>query len=312
MSLSSDLIPGLKEPVPVQTLSGSSDPLSMVRLEVLRLDLMHPLVSGNKWYKLKYNLADCLKRGSRIVISFGGAWSNHLHALAAACQISGIACIGVVRGHKPETLSPSLCDMQAMGMQLHFVNRETYRLRHDPAFHATLIRGLGCDEVTTQIIPEGGSNDLAMRGCAEILSCHSIEPDDYDLIVTACGTGATLAGLILGAAGKGRFLGVSVLKGGDFLRRDIRKRLIGVDCACDNWQLRTEFHCGGYARQTDELLSFIESFTHETDLPLDRVYTGKLFFALKQLVASGYIVADSRILAIHTGGLQGNRLLLNG
>ncbi len=309
MASPSDLIPGLTEPVPLQNLVIQKGPLAAIHLDVLRLDLVHPLVSGNKWYKLKYNLDDCLKHGVRTVVSFGGAWSNHLHALAAACQVVGVEVVGVIRGHKPDVLSPSLKDMQAMGMRLHFVTREAYRRRYDAEFHSELIETLGCDPAVTRIIPEGGSNASAMQGCAEILSLHDIQPGDYDCIAAACGTGATLAGLILGAEGKGRFLGVPVLKGGDFLVQDIRKRLMDFDCEYQNWQLRTEFHCGGYARQTDELQQFIRRFSEETGVPLDRVYTGKLFFALEQLVASGDILPGSRILAIHTGGLQGNRSL---
>ncbi|GAA4647961.1 pyridoxal-phosphate dependent enzyme [Kistimonas scapharcae] len=310
MASPSGLIPGLIEPVPLQKLVIQKGPLASIHLDVLRLDLVHPLVSGNKWYKLKYNLDDCHKRGFQTVISFGGAWSNHLHALAAACQVVGVESVGVIRGQKPDVLSPSLKDMQAMGMRLHFVTREAYRRRYDTEFHGELIVALGCDSAVTRIIPEGGSNASAMQGCAEILSLHSIQPVDYDRIATACGTGATLAGLILGAEGKGRFLGVPVLKGGDFLVQDIRKRLMDFGCDYQNWQLRTEFHCGGYARQTDELQQFIRRFYEDTGVPLDRVYTGKLFFALEQLVENGDILPDSRILAIHTGGLQGNRLLV--
>ena len=309
MASPSDLIPGLREPVPLQNLVIYKGSLASVHLDVLRLDLVHPLVSGNKWYKLKYNLAECLKTGVRTVISFGGAWSNHLHALAAACQMVGIECIGVIRGHKPAVLSPSLQDMQAMGMRLHFVTREAYGRRHDAEFHRELIGTLVCDPVSTRIVPEGGSNASAMKGCAEILSLHGIQPDDYDLVAAACGTGATLAGLILGAEGKGRFLGIPVLKGGKFLVEDICRRLMDFGRDYQNWQLRTEFHCGGYARQTDELQQFMLRFCNEAGVPLDRVYTGKLFFALEQLVEHGDIQPDSRILAIHTGGLQGNRLL---
>ncbi|WP_211828816.1 1-aminocyclopropane-1-carboxylate deaminase/D-cysteine desulfhydrase [Kistimonas asteriae] len=310
MASPSDLIPGLIEPVPLQNLVIQQGPLASIHLDVLRLDRVHPLVSGNKWYKLKYNLDECLKSEVKTVVSFGGAWSNHLHALAAACQVVGIESVGVIRGHKPDVLSPSLQDMQAMGMCLHFVTREAYRRRHDVEFHHELIDTLACDPTSTRMIPEGGSNALAMQGCVEILSLHGIQSEDYDLVATACGTGATLAGLILGAAGKGRFLGVPVLKGGDFLIQDIHQRLMDIKCDHQNWQLRTEFHCGGYARQTEELQQFVRRFFDETGVPLDRVYTGKLFFALEQLVEKGDVLPGCRVLAIHTGGLQGNRSLM--
>jgi 1-aminocyclopropane-1-carboxylate deaminase len=278
-----------------------------VVLKVLRLDLLHPVVSGNKWYKLRLNLAAADAHGYSRLLSFGGAFSNHLLALSAAAKAANMESIGIVRGELPTPLNPILTLAQAQGMQLHAISRSDYRNRRDPGFLSDLQRVHG----PSYLIPEGGGNVLGARGCMEIVDSLQWDgasaADRY--LILACGTGTTMAGLLAGIATRSQCLdmhviGVPVLKGGEFLQRDIRNLLIeGGWRDPGNWHLETAFHGGGYARQTPALQEFIRDFSQETRLPLEPVYTGKLFLALGSLLRSGVIPPGSEIIAIHTGGL---------
>ena len=272
-----------------------ADPLitsTGVELYVKRDDLIHPYVSGNKLYKLKYNAQEALKQGHNTILTFGGAWSNHLVATAAYCKENSLKCIGVVRGEElaNNTLSPALQFCQEQGMQLHFVSREEYKLKTNEDFVSRLSDIFG----PFFLVPEGGANALGVKGASEIL--NGVE--GYDYIVCACGTGTTLAGLINTALPNTTYMGFSVLKGEDTLTAEVEK-YIGHK---RGWSINTDYHCGGYAKTNTELLAFKEQFEKTNQIPLDRVYTAKLFLGLYSLINNGLFPSGAKILAIHTGG----------
>lgn len=305
-----------------------------VRLFIKRDDLIHPYVSGNKLYKLKYNVEDAIDKGYDTILTLGGAYSNHLVATAAYCKEARLKCIGIVRGsplpnpppigegtYAYKNLSPPLLYCQDQGMQLHFVSREDYRKKEEPHFIAGLEKRFG----RFYLVPEGGANALGMKGAAEILS--RIDTAIYTHIAVASGTGTTLAGMInspvftsspqppspkrdggetplsFRRGVRGEVLGISVLKGEDTLTPTVKKYLENKD-VLPNWRVVTGYHHGGYAKSTPELLDFMERFKQLHGITLDHVYTGKLFFALYQMVQSGEIPPQSNILAIHTGGIS--------
>lgn len=276
-----------------------------VSLYLLRMDLIHPQVSGNKWFKLRHNLLDAKASGCDRVISFGGAYSNHLHALAwAGCEM-GIQTVGIVRGEPEYADNPTLRDAQRWGMALKFVSRSEYRLREDMLYHKAL-----CSTYPgSSIVPEGGSNALAVKGFADLFDhdCWRVLPEP-DLLVSACGTGGTLAGLVAAKPAVTEVLGIPVLKGGGFLKHDIQSLLaeVGVG-SVSSWQLDLDGHEGGYAKLSTELIDFIRQFEIQTKIELDPVYTGKMMFRLHKLIAQGKFSRGTKIVAIHTGGLQGRR-----
>lgn len=278
-----------------------------VEVSVLRLDLMHPWVNGNKWFKLKYNLLAAKEQNYTTILTFGGAYSNHIYATAAAGNLLGFRTIGVIRGDERLPLNPTLSFAVAQGMQLIYVDRETYRQRDTAELYADLRQGFG--EVF--IIPEGGCNLNGVRGCTEILSEVTA---GFDTICVACGTATTLAGLILSLQPKQRSLGFPVLKNGEFLKHDITKLLTqylasGLPTPSRNpatsWELVCDYHFGGYGKVNHELVSFSHEFTQIHSIPLDYVYTAKMFYGVMDLISKGRIEGD-RLLLIHTGGLQGN------
>ncbi|MBD3669806.1 MAG: 1-aminocyclopropane-1-carboxylate deaminase/D-cysteine desulfhydrase [Gammaproteobacteria bacterium] len=266
-----------------------------VTVAVKREDLLHPLVSGNKWRKLKYNLLYARAEGFDTLLSFGGAYSNHIHALASAGRLMDFTTIGVIRGEEHDPLNPVLSHARREGMRLHFVSREEYRQRHDPRWQRALQAQLG----HSFLIPEGGSNELALKGVAEIWD-EVHEPFDY--IATACGTGGTAAGLIRSAPEATRILAFAVLKGAEFLHRELERLAAG---AKTNWRLLLDYHGGGYARLSADLVRFMDRFEARHGFMLDPVYTAKMMYGLYQEVAQERFDAGSRILALHTGGLAG-------
>ncbi len=272
-----------------------------VALRILRLDLIHPLIKGNKWYKLRLNIQAAKDHGYDTLLSFGGAYSNHLYALAVVGRLLGMRTIGVVRGEQALPLNPVLKFALEQGMVLHDVSRTDYREKESPAFAAHLRECFG----EFYLIPEGGANVDGVRGCADItasLTWATESPNRY--LALACGTGATLAGLLLGRRDGYRILGVSALKG-DFLERDVRTLL--QNCGASDpggWSVSQEWHCGGYARFSPELLYFIEGFQCRTGIALEPVYTGKLMRALYIMLDRGEFPPGSEVIALHTGGLQ--------
>ncbi len=274
---------------------------------MLRLDLLHPQISGNKWFKLRLNLQAARARGYDTVLSFGGAYSNHLHALAAAGKMQGFKTIGVVRGEPVVPINATLAFAREHGMELYHVTRADYRNKSDPAFLASLQERFG----EFFLIPEGGANIAGVQGCADIAGLlHWSAPAaatssrSERVVALACGTGTTLAGLLLGRKEDYRILGVSALKG-DFLENDVRKALQNCGVADPgNWRITEEWHGGGFARFSPELLDFIQDFRRRTGIPLEPVYTGKLLLGLYRMMERGEFPRGTEIIAIHTGGLQ--------
>ncbi len=269
-----------------------------VQVDVLRLDRLHPVISGNKWFKLKYNLVHALRNGQHTLLSFGGAWSNHLHALAFAAQLTGLKCRGLVRGEELDAnANPMLQDAQRWGMQLEFVTRSRYRDMTRGEFVA--------DDPGVCVIPEGGDNALGVLGCMSLLPADTGEL--FDQVWLPVGTGCTFAGVRLALPPSVRVQGVSVLAG-EWPRQQMEQRLRQWRLPAGSpWHLLTDYHQGGYGRVSAPLLSFIAEFGDNTGLQLDPVYTGKALFALCDQVRQKKIPAGSRVLFIHTGGLQGVR-----
>lgn len=279
--------------ITLQTISPSWLP-DGIRAAVLRLDLLHPEVSGNKWFKLRYNLEEALAEGKKRILTFGGAYSNHIAATAAACQLAGIACTGIIRGEQPTVLSHTLHEASLKGMELHFISREAYRLKDETDWNALY--------PDAYVVPEGGNNILGAKGCEEILSL--VTDPSFTHIACAVGTGTTLAGLINSAALQREVRGYVVLKGAAYLEQQIQALL--APPPLPHWQLVHQHHGGGYAKVTPALTEFIRQFYEETHIPLDIVYTGKLLMGFRQDVLDGMYPEGSHVLLIHTGGLQGN------
>ena len=287
---------------PIQEVNDPELSNSGVRLLVKRDDLIHQHVSGNKWRKLKYNLSQAVQDGHHTILTFGGAYSNHIAASSYACKKAGMESIGIIRGEDDAT-NPTLQFAREHGMHLEFVTRETYRVltAEDASDNPFLQERFG----RFFLVPEGGANGLGVRGCAEILT--EVE-EHFDVVCCAVGTATTLAGLSIALKEEQRLIGFPALKGGGFLMDDMGKLIAasrlrapsGVQC-----QLNTDHHFGGYAKVKPELLRFISGFTERTGIPLDPIYTGKMMFGVYDLIVKGFFEKGTTILAIHTGGLQG-------
>ncbi len=266
-----------------------------VQLFVKREDQIHPFISGNKFRKLKYNLEEARTFGFKTLLSFGGAFSNHITAVAFAGKEFGFNTIGVIRGDElveKIEYNPTLQFAEQCGMRFKYVTREVYRNKTAEHF----IEELRAEFGDFYLLPEGGTNALAVKGCEEILT----EQDkDFDYICCSVGTGGTVSGLINCSKPGQQILGFSSLKG-DFLKEDIGKFV-----EKKNWQLITDYHFGGYAKINEALISFINEFKSKNQIPLDPIYTGKMMLGIFDLVEKGFFPKGSKILAIHTGGLQG-------
>ncbi|WP_399065233.1 pyridoxal-phosphate dependent enzyme [Streptomyces winkii] len=274
-----------------------------VRLLLKRDDLIHPALPGNKWRKLAPNLRAALAGGHTSLLTFGGAYSNHLRATAAAGRMLGLATVGVVRGDElaGRPLNPSLARCEADGMRLHFVSRSDYRRRHDPDFAARLLRRTGEAGAAPEafLIPEGGSNSLAVHGCTALgEELHG----RTDVAAVACGTGGTLAGLAAGLAAGQSALGVPVLRGG-FLGDEVRElQRSAFGGPRGEWRLDERFHFGGYARGSAELAEFADDFAARHGLPpLEPVYVAKLLFGLTALAGEGAFAPGTTVTAVVTG-----------
>ena len=257
--------------------------------------LNHPIVSGNKLRKLKYNLIEAEKANKTVILTFGGAYSNHISAVAAAGKLLGFKTIGVIRGEELVSKvdgNPTLRYAQQCGMTLSFVTREQYRCKTQNDFILELKKQYG----DFYLIPEGGTNMLAIKGCEEILTSIDM---DYDYICCSVGTGGTISGIINSAFPHQKILGFPALKG-DFLKEEISKF-----AKHSNWELITDYHFGGYGKLNSTLITFINEFKRTHDIQLDPIYTGKMIFGISDLLKKDYFPKHSKILAIHTGGLQG-------
>lgn len=272
-----------------------------VELFIKREDLTDLFISGNKYRKLKYNLIHAKEKGLETLLTFGGAYSNHIHATAYAGFKFGFKTIGIIRGEETKPLNPTLEDAESFGMDLHYISRADYRRKNEHNFNSRFKKRFG----KFYLIPEGGSNTLAVKGCTEILSGVS---HHFDHICCACGTGGTIAGIIAGLNGNRRIWGYPAMKKGEFIKNDISNLIYGYNSkSYGNWDLITEYHFGGYAKYSYELIKFINMFKKIHNIQLDPIYTGKLLFGIYDQINNGFFKAGEKILAIHTGGLQGIR-----
>jgi 1-aminocyclopropane-1-carboxylate deaminase len=270
------------------------------QLFIKREDQIHPLVSGNKFRKLKYNLKEALDQKKTTLLTFGGAFSNHILATAIAGKSTGFKTIGIIRGdelgfdlEKTFASNSTLRNASKHGMQFDFVSRETYRNKTSIEFTEILQKKYG----DFYCIPEGGTNSLAVKGCEEILTK---EDSQFDYICSCVGTGGTISGIINNAKDHQKVLGFTVLKG-DFLENEILKYAKKQE----NWELNNDYHFGGYGKYSDELIHFINRFKSQTDIPLDPIYTGKMMFGVLDMINKKKFPNGSKILIIHSGGLQG-------
>ena len=266
-----------------------------ITLEIKREDLLHPFVSGNKFRKLKYNILQAKAENQSVLLTLGGAFSNHIAAVAYAGKEQGFETIGVIRGDELRdkiSENPTLSFAQECGMRFEFVTREAYRHKTETAFIEQLQAQFG----SFYLVPEGGTNNLAVKGCEEILTDFDAH---FDFVCSAVGTGGTISGLINSALPHQKVLGFPALKG-DFLQNEIHKFVNNK-----NWELITDYHFGGYGKVTTEFIEWMNWFYAQTGIPLDPIYTGKMVFGVMDLIQRNYFPPKSKILMIHTGGLQG-------
>lgn len=271
-------------------------------IDVLRLDLVHPVVSGNKWFKLKEYLADA-KQQQKILLTFGGAYSNHIVATAAAARYHGVKCVGVIRGEESSSPSHTLRQARTFGMALYFSEREAYRSKQIPE---RVSQTYSLDELS--IVPEGGYGEKGVSGASGILL--TTDTRSYTHILSAVGTGTTLAGLTAAALPYQQVIGISVLKNAFSLQKEISNLL--PEAKQDQFQLLHNYHFGGYAKHNPALIQFMNELYEKTGVPTDFVYTAKTFYAAFDLVQQGFFSPSDRLLLIHTGGLQGNFSLQKG
>jgi 1-aminocyclopropane-1-carboxylate deaminase len=265
-----------------------------VRLLIKCEYLNHPLVSGNKWWKLKYNLVEAARLGKKRLLTFGGAYSNHIYATAATANELGFELVGIIRGEETLPLNSTLAFAKGKGMQLHYVTREDYRKKTEPDFQKKLTDLFG----DFYLIPEGGTNELAVKGVAEFAN-SLLRELKFDYLSLPVGTGGTIAGIISGLDAEKKIIGFPALKGAQFLEREIR-----TYTDKENWQLMYDYHFGGYAKSTKELTDFMEQFERAHNIPLDPIYTAKMMFGIFDLVKQGFFKRGSTLLIVHTGGLQ--------
>ncbi len=272
-----------------------------ILIDVLRLDQVHPVISGNKCFKLKYHLLNATEQKKKGVLTFGGAWSNHLVATAYAAKDAGLSCIGIVRGEKPAYLSNTLQDAVGYGMELLFISREQFAADNDQYWKDHYPDHL--------VVPHGGGGEEGIRGAAEILQL--VNADIYTHIACAVGTGTMFAGLVRASLSHQQVLGISSLKIADPQRNSILD-FVQRHVHQTNFQLFYTYHFGGYAKKNEALLQFMNRLYDLYHLPTDLVYTGKLLFGITDLINNNFFHANSRLLIVHSGGLQGNRSLAPG
>lgn len=288
-----------------------------VKLWVLRLDTIDPYAGGNKYFKLKYNLEEAKKQGHTKILTFGGAWSNHLAAMAAIVNgEKGMGVIAIVRGEEPKEYSGTLKFCKEKGVRLHFVSREDYRRKSEPEFIQELKNKFG----NFYLLPEGGSNELAVKGCREILNYINI---DFDYVCCPVGSGGTIAGIASGLKEYQKALGFPAIKDAKYLEEIIYGLMtplsplgatsplipiaIGREKPMHPPDLQYEYHFGGFAKNTPELISFKKEFEKQNRFELDYIYTSKMFYGIYDLIKKNFFKPNSTVIAIHTGGLQGNK-----
>lgn len=267
-----------------------------LRLKLFRLDQLHPTIQGNKYFKLQYNIEYALENNLALV-TMGGAHSNHIHAAALACQSEAIPCYGIIRGKNFHYLSPTLQKAQELGMHLIFVDRDQFRIIRETNYPESIVE-IEALESAYHFVPEGGSNEWGVKGAEEILSGLQL---DYDVVFCPVGTGGTLAGIIRYLKGDKTVIGISCLKD-EYLTQAISEMTMDV---FDNWQVNFNYHFGGYAKWNADLIEFINQFKSANKVPLCPIYTGKMMYGIYDLIHANFFPAGTKILALHTGGLQG-------
>lgn len=274
-----------------------------ISLSVKRLDLTHPQIQGNKWFKLKYHLEEARKQGKKTILTLGGAYSNHLYATAAAGQSYGFQVVMIVRGEQTLPLNPVLQFAKDTNCEIIYWNREKYRRFREE--NSVLDKEVYGD---FYFIPEGGADALGVKGCADIL----LETDEYEYVLGACGTGTMLVGLVISAKPDSQILGFSALKKGNFLEQEVQNLVEKYDFEENkgkpqkraSFQIITEYDFGGYAKKTAELDNFIADFYAKTQIPLEPIYTGKMLFGVLDLIEKDFFPRNSRLLALHSGGIN--------
>ncbi len=267
---------------------------------IKRDDLIHPIISGNKWRKLKYNLAYAKEKNKTQIISFGGAYSNHIHALAYACKLHKLRGLALIRGESQYQHNFTLSWARHWGLELQFVNRLTYKERANPRF----LQQLQQQYPDALIVPEGGSNQLALPGVGEVIT-ELNQQTDFEYLLTPVGSGGTLAGLALADKGQHTLLGVAVLKQDGYLEEQVNTLLADKREQTNNWQVLNQFHDGGYGKYSKDNAQRIANFSKQTEIPFEPVYSGKMLIALLDLLKQGYFKANSKVVLLHTGGIQG-------
>jgi len=289
----------IHEIVPLQKITSAFLTAHEINLYVYRLDLNHASISGNKLYKLHYNIDAAKKENKKTILTFGGAFSNHIAASAAAGKEYGLKTIGIIRGEECQKLNPTLRFAKEQGMELHYVSRMLYKNKNE--LNEYISNKFG--EQNYYLIPEGGSNQLGIEGCKEITKNI---PINFDSICCACGTGATFTGILLSIKTNQKAIGFQVLKAENYIKNEVSTWLNQFSSAQKNWEINDVYHFGGYAKLKTELLNFIQVFEKENDVPLDYIYTGKMMFGIYDLIKKGAFKKGHTIIAVHTGGLQGN------
>jgi 1-aminocyclopropane-1-carboxylate deaminase len=285
---------------PIQKLNDKDISHYGVQLFIKREDLIHKHISGNKWRKLLYNIEEARSSSKDTILTFGGAFSNHIAATAFAGMEFGFKTIGIIRGEKYDPLNKTLAFASSCGMRLVYVSREEYKNKEESKF----IENLKSIHGDFFLLPEGGANAAGVAGCKKILEDVNTH---FDYVCCSCGTGTTLAGIILSLKDDQKAIGFSSLKGGKFLNEQLKKWLGHFkEGKRTNWEINNDYHLGGYARKTIPLMQFITGFEQRNLVPLDFVYTGKMIYGIYDLIRSGYFKKGESVLAIHTGGLQGN------
>ncbi len=296
---------------PVQQIIHPLFSAHQISVAIKRDDLIHPVISGNKWRKLKCNISAIDKATHQGILSFGGSYSNHIHALAYACYQHKLPCIGIIRGEVEYAKNFTLASAQQWGMQLHFVDRKTYRRRNDNDYLAELRQQFA----NYFIVPEGGSNTLALEGVGDVIN-ELNQQAEFDTLITPVGSGGTLAGLVQADNNQHQLLGIAVLKQQGYLTDSVNALLGEQASKFSNWQILNQFHRGGYAKFSAVDVQRLLTFKQQVNIPFEPVYSGKMILALLDLIESGYFPAGHRIMLLHTGGLQGlaglcERKLLN-
>ncbi len=291
------------EKIRIDATAGQTRAFGNAAIDVLRLDLLHPIVSGNKWFKLFYNIEEAKAEGRDTLITFGGAWSNHLVATAAAAKAAGFKSLGLVRGlHGAVTSTPILQLCRSYGMQLEFLTRSQYKSKAEKE----LIGYFQSHHPTAWIIPEGGANEAGRTGAAHITE---FIPPSYTHVCISVGTGSSFIGLRNALPASTRLLGFAPMKSGSYLNNSVANMLL-PEKNC-NFELLDRWHFGGFGKWKPELISFMNQFYEETSMPLDVVYTGKMMYGVSDLLKEGYFSSRDRVLCIHTGGLPGNASVSN-